>query len=217
MPSSAGQCQLWTWILKHYVDDVEVFQYEKPDLKYLNIGLSNPSSIGIMMTSKICIVYFSVELLSIDFTKSLRDKSMRYEISIHTVTNQGLISSWDVQRSHSEFVNFKKDIYKADPHLYNNLVHFKLPKPLTKNVFDEEIEKHLSECEKFLFSILSIPSYRKLDATHEFFYITMARTSTKLKKITSEPVLRKSKQRFSTVHSVEMPRRRRVMSIAENL
>ena len=218
LPKSVGECVLWTWILKHYVEDVEVCRYEKPDSKFLEFGLSDPSSLGILLSSTLCIVYFSVELLSIDITKSLHDKSLRYEISIHALTNKYNISSWEVQRSYSEFVQYKKSLYKADSSLSSQMVHDKLPRPLSNKAYDEEIDKHLSECENFLLSVLSIPAYRRLDETKDFFYIKMAKTSIKMmKSAKSAPVSRRSRQRFSSIHAVEMPRRRRVMSVAENL
>ena len=99
------------------------------------------------------------------------------------------------------------------------MVHDKLPRPLSNKAYDEEIDKHLSECENFLLSVLSIPAYRRLEETKDFFYIKMAKTSIKMMKSakSSAPMLRKSRQRFSSIHAVEMPRRRRVMSVAENL
>ena len=97
------------------------------------------------------------------------------------------------------------------------MVHDKLPRPLSNKAYDEEIDKHLSECENFLLSVLSIPAYRRLDETKDFFYIKMAKTSIKMMKSAKSGVSRKSRQRFSSIHAVEMPRRRRVMSVAENL
>ena len=198
-----------------HVDDIEICKYETPDPRFLSIGVYDPGVLGILLSPKICVVYFSVELLGFVGKNIQPDKFNRYNISMHALKSDGSIFSWDLQRSYNEFDKFMKALSKVDSTLSSMLVDSKLPRALRKKASENEIEKHLGDCENFFLRILAIPAYRNSEVIKDFFYLDAAeagRVSTSRKM---------SAQRASTISSGRssrgVSRGRRAMSVAENL
>lgn len=211
IPENAGQCRLWSSILSMQVDDIEVCKYETPDPRFSSIGIYDPGILGVLLTPKLCVVYFSVELSSVGGRRSRSDKSTLYNISMHALKSDGSIFSWDLQRSYNEFGTFRKALSKVDSSLSSMLVNSKLPRALGNQALEGEIEKHLGDCENYFLGVLAIPAYRNLDVTKDFFYLNAAKAG----RIS---VSRKnSRQRASTISSGRSSRGRRAMSVAENL
>ena len=209
IPESAGQCRLWSSILGMHVDDIEICNYETPDPRFLSIGIYKPGVLGVLLSPKICVVYFSVELSG--FVGKNVHKSNCYNISMHALKSDGSIFSWDLQRSYNEFDKFRKALSKVDSTLFSMLVDSKLPRALRIKASEEEIEKHLGDCENFFMGILAIPGYRNSEVTKDFFYLDAAKAG----RLSIGG--KKSKQRASTISSGRSSRGRRAMSVAENL